>query len=253
MKMYFLIVGLLILWCSAFTQNNKYLIRGQLYAEGCLVNCYPGVDPDTFYMPIIVNNDTVDWDTLVFPGYPGGCKCSPLYLICQKEYALLRDYKVYFGQSINIFDSTRLIEPNDSGIFEIETNNPHCVIAECQEINRTIDFNLLGTDSVFITDTIDINKICTNTPIEPAFTRSINLISVSPNPFTSNTTIRVNPPGEKEGLLRIYDVAGRVVFSKAIKGAGKFNWMPGKAANGIYVLKVKVGDKIYSRKLVLQR
>jgi hypothetical protein len=74
----------------------------------------------------------------------------------------------------------------------------------------------------------------------------------SPNPFNPTTRIPYNL-GTKQGKLKIYSINGQMVYQKRIKGSGVLLWEAKGLSSGIYILKAQIGNRRYSRKLVLQR
>lgn len=81
-----------------------------------------------------------------------------------------------------------------------------------------------------------------------------------PNPFNNRTTIQFNSIGNEFGELVIYDVLGREVKTlfdgKTMPGINSFSWdgtnnYGDLVVSGAYFYKLRVGDKIDSRKMVL--
>lgn len=82
--------------------------------------------------------------------------------------------------------------------------------------------------------------------------KSAEMISASPNPFMPSTTIAYNV--KNNGLLKIYDVAGKVVHSASVKsGAGKIQWDATDLASGIYVARLISGKNVLNTRLFLTR
>ncbi len=90
--------------------------------------------------------------------------------------------------------------------------------------------------------------------------RSLDL-SVAPNPFNPQTTLRFNMPEEGAYRLEIYDVGGRLVQSRdgrASAGEVELNWN-GKdnrgmdAASGVYLMKVSAGGSDSIKRATLVR
>ena len=78
-------------------------------------------------------------------------------------------------------------------------------------------------------------------------------IEAHPIPFNPVTTIYYNTGPNFNGILRIYNISGRLVFSRDIEGRGIIEWDAKGLSSGIYLLKVKIGYKQYSRKLILEK
>lgn len=83
-----------------------------------------------------------------------------------------------------------------------------------------------------------------------------------PNPFTSETTIRFDLPGQASVSLVIYDLLGRrvrtIVNSATSAGSHTSRWDhrddAGRAVGpGVYVYRLRVGSDVQERKMVLTR
>ena len=79
------------------------------------------------------------------------------------------------------------------------------------------------------------------------------MLGIRPNPFNPSTSIAYNLGPARTGTLQIFDICGKMVFERPIRGSGTVVWDAEGLGSGVYVLKVISGGKIYSRKLVLQR
>jgi hypothetical protein len=75
----------------------------------------------------------------------------------------------------------------------------------------------------------------------------------SPNPFNPATRISYNLGPGRNGVMKIFDIRGKVVFKKVVKGAGAVIWNAEELGSGVYLLEAAAGSKKYRRKLVLQR
>jgi flagellar hook assembly protein FlgD len=90
-----------------------------------------------------------------------------------------------------------------------------------------------------------------------------------PNPFNPTTMIRftvgeadAGPSDAASVLVELYDVAGRriVTLKKGLLPSGEYsiawNGVDGRGkqvASGVYFVRLQVGAKVYSRKMVLLR
>ena len=79
------------------------------------------------------------------------------------------------------------------------------------------------------------------------------IFHIFPNPFNPSTSISYNLGPGRTGTLQIFDIRGKMVFERAVQGAGTVVWDAAGLGSGIYVFKVISEGKIHSRKLVLQR
>lgn len=66
-----------------------------------------------------------------------------------------------------------------------------------------------------------------------------------PNPFSIETTIHFHNPS-KNALLSIYSIDGKELFSKVVRH-DHIIWNAGNQPSGIYLVKVAVGEMVYSR------
>ena len=76
-----------------------------------------------------------------------------------------------------------------------------------------------------------------------------------PNPFKSVTCIEYNLPVNNEVTLSIYDVTGQkvatLVSERQIPGKYKYIWDAGNMANGLYYYRLKVGDFVQTKELMV--
>ena len=90
------------------------------------------------------------------------------------------------------------------------------------------------------------------------FVPSANLISAYPNPYTSNTTISLNLTENTNVLLEVYNLLGEkiVTLDDSQKQIGIHNYnFNAKSLNnsaGVYIIKVKAGNKINVLKIIEQ-
>jgi hypothetical protein len=72
-----------------------------------------------------------------------------------------------------------------------------------------------------------------------------------PNPFNSSSEIRYDISDKFTGTLEIVSLKGEVLLSQNISGKGVFIWKAYKFSSGLYLLRIKAGNDILSKKLVL--
>ena len=86
---------------------------------------------------------------------------------------------------------------------------------------------------------------------------SYELAQNYPNPFNPSTTIRVELPRSSQVSLRVYNTLGQEVATllDEEKSAGVFDvrFDAGHLASGVYVYRLKAGDFVQTRKLILLR
>lgn len=78
-----------------------------------------------------------------------------------------------------------------------------------------------------------------------------------PNPVHSTTRIPFSVPHQAPVDLRIFDLSGkmvdRLIQEELLSGSYEYDWTPNNLPNGIYVYRLQIGYKSYSRKLILAR
>lgn len=109
-----------------------------------------------------------------------------------------------------------------------------------------------GTYSVVV---VDANGCIATAPAIVGVGAALNLIEVQltyslhPNPVTSSLIIEMN---EKADMIEILDVLGRVVFTNtAINSKQNIDMM--KYQNGIYLVKIYLGNHVITEKVILQK
>ena len=78
-----------------------------------------------------------------------------------------------------------------------------------------------------------------------------------PNPFASSTRIRFTLAARTDVVLEVVDVGGRrlavLIDGPREAGSHELSWAPGNLPNGVYFLRLRAGELVESRKLVLAR
>ena len=86
---------------------------------------------------------------------------------------------------------------------------------------------------------------------------NFNLEQNYPNPFNPSTTIKYGIPERTFVELRIFDILGRevelLVNKEQDAGNYKIDFNAGKLASGIYLYKLKAGDFVETKKMVLMK
>ncbi len=105
-----------------------------------------------------------------------------------------------------------------------------------------------NTGHIFITiNTEAIEKSGANIPA------TMYLGNNAPNPTKITTTIDYNTGLNKNGMFKIYNAEGKVVFSSSVKGKGSINWNPKSLSSGIYMYRLTVGKETITRSLILMK
>lgn len=95
----------------------------------------------------------------------------------------------------------------------------------------------------------------TNTNAQPEQPVSVQLHQNYPNPFNPATKISFELPQRSEIRLAIYDMSGREleVLARGTRSAGRHavHFNAGDLASGIYMYKLHVGNRVFTKKLTL--
>ncbi len=78
-----------------------------------------------------------------------------------------------------------------------------------------------------------------------------------PNPFNAQTTIQYSLPIQSDVSIDIYDILGRKIetLAEGMKPAGNHQaiWDAGDQASGMYFYRIKAGNKIETKKMMLMK
>lgn len=140
--------------------------------------------------------------------------------------------------------------PNESVFFGDYTN-----IAAVNGVVRPVWARLDNTTYSIWTALIDTNKITGITEKVSDRPEFFKLISIYPNPFNPITTVKYQVPKLSYVTIEIYDVLGNEIASlvKEEKNAGTYEvtWSAGNFPSGIYFCKLKSGEFVEIKKVVL--
>ncbi len=82
-------------------------------------------------------------------------------------------------------------------------------------------------------------------------------IEIYPNPADGNFTLQLQSNSEEStGILQVIDMMGRIVYEQkitAIKGVFQQEIQLNDAADGMYLVKVIVSDRVYTKQLVISK
>jgi hypothetical protein len=81
----------------------------------------------------------------------------------------------------------------------------------------------------------------------------ITLDQNTPNPFHAFTRIAYNAGGRADGVINIYDVNGKLVYSAAVAGNGALVWNAYRMISGVYLCRLTSGARTLTQKMVLMR
>jgi hypothetical protein len=121
-------------------------------------------------------------------------------------------------------------KPTQNGVYSIRVSGA----LGCQQVSNTINFT---TTSVVNVPASEIQ------------------LAVAPNPTDGNFSVQFKVTQRNDLVLQLVNAQGQTVFSKLQpKFTGTFteNFNLKNLAAGIYVLRIQHGDKVYTKKLVVQ-
>ncbi len=143
-----------------------------------------------------------------------------------------------------------------SGIdYPIKVRIENISIRLMDESNKIIDADLKSGDEFIITNE-SINKLLVQ------FSNSVTpneflLEQNYPNPFNPSTKIKFTIPKESNVQLNIYNVLGELVSTLVNEqlnaGYHEYSFHSSNLASGIYIYRIKAGDFVDTRKMVLLR
>ncbi|RKY99712.1 MAG: hypothetical protein DRQ10_05675 [Candidatus Hydrothermota bacterium] len=89
----------------------------------------------------------------------------------------------------------------------------------------------------------------------------LEVASLAPNPAKEWTSLRFALPEESDVIIQIYDITGRLLWAeKKHMNAGIYTWnwdmkdrRGVKLGAGVYFIKLKIGDKVFTKRLVVMR
>jgi hypothetical protein len=86
---------------------------------------------------------------------------------------------------------------------------------------------------------------------------ALQLLPNYPNPFNQTTTIEFNLPKAGEVILNILNILGEEVATlhsgQLLPGNHSFEWDAFHLPSGVYVYRLKAGDHVQTRKMLLLR
>jgi len=77
-----------------------------------------------------------------------------------------------------------------------------------------------------------------------------------PNPFSNSTNIRFNSPNSQKIVLKIFDVFGKLLFSRdinAVKGKNNYYLSLNDFSSGVYIYELRGDDKVVRMKMIISK
>ena len=107
------------------------------------------------------------------------------------------------------------------------------------------------------TDLASVGVATVGTEADPDVPRELTLSSPRPNPVRGATTLRWGLPAASSVDIRVYDLLGREVARIADGEAQEAGWhamrWDAQVASGVYVVRVRVGDEVRTRRMTVIR
>jgi len=89
----------------------------------------------------------------------------------------------------------------------------------------------------------------------PEIPKEYRVFQNYPNPFNTSTTIRYELPKESRVLLKVFNILGQEVATLVdeVKRPGRYSvqWNAGNVASGMYLYRLRAGEFVKTKKLVL--
>ena len=157
-----------------------------------------------------------------------------------------------------------LLEPGIDGTYQLEAGFTVWENNGIQEVKICIDQETsLGLHWITLTKNIAVVETFNSAVVEEHVTvlpQSFALEQNYPNPFNSSTTMQFSLPASDEVELAVYNLMGQQV-AKLVEGrreAGVYtlhwdarNLDGGELASGVYVYRLRAGEQVETRKLLL--
>lgn len=148
-------------------------------------------------------------------------------------------YAQIFGQNIIYLDGSFVMDSaaTANGVFSvlntIESNIHVSYFLNAEKAAEVVDMSALFMYDMICSETADVAELLVSKPY-----------TFGPNPTTSSVAIEV----KGDAVASLYDLAGRLLTVQTITHTGTLNLR--EYASGNYLLTIKVGDTVYTERLV---
>jgi hypothetical protein len=226
---------------------------GKWYISHC------GVDQYGLYLAPLNWNDSLDGASSSLPilrinaPYESDTLTSgSIYPIIWESHSSIQkvnlDYSLNSGTSwINM--STSFTDTNMYEWFVPNTASGSCLI----RISDTNDSSICDISEEFVIQLSTGQSRDFNDDIPNKFNLSQNY----PNPFNTATTIRYALPSASHVTIKVFDLMGReleiLVDETGQPSHHKVEWRAGNLTSGIYLYRLRAGDYVETKKLILQK
>lgn len=213
-------------------------VVGVPYSE--TITAITPVDTCVQVFPLPIPCTTVDIDSIVVDsiyGLPSGFN-----LVSENENAL----KFYFlGGTTSCMVLTGTASAADIGTYPLYVSGLSWA-------------DVLGvpTSQPFIVDWYELEVVGTSTSIESFKDNQFDVKQNVPNPFNNQSTIEFNLPYEDMVSIKLFDVVGKVVDSKEVRGNVGVNTYVLDArnlVNGVYFYNIIFGNQKITKRFVINK
>ena len=113
---------------------------------------------------------------------------------------------------------------------------------------------VIDSNNCIVADTIMIYDITTGLSTTGNNSGTVSL-NAYPNPSANHLTISANLSGAQAFEIRVVDATGKIVFTESQLNLSSYNKTidVNGLSNGMYTLQVVTGDRIYSKRVVVQK
>jgi len=134
--------------------------------------------------------------------------------------------------------------------------NSNLISIDAVRINEGTIYALAVTSNRSVYKLIDTARVIAIENSEIIIPVVFNLYQNYPNPFNPVTTIKYDIPKTSNVTIVVYDLLGREVtrlINNELKNSGRYaiNWNANNYASGVYIYRIKAGDYISVKKMVL--
>ena len=143
------------------------------------------------------------------------------------------------------------------GLYHIPdfTDNPNltCItvddVAHCTEWWNTEGYPIFGNPNgyVAIDSTMYFSSDCTSVSVDELSSESV---LIYPNPATNHITVDLNGLEEPNGVLKIYDLSGRLGLEKLANSVATID--VSYLVKGVYTFEVSTSDKVVRKNVVIE-
>lgn len=97
----------------------------------------------------------------------------------------------------------------------------------------------------------ETNGTCNEVQEESSFNKSNDLrkMQVYPNPANHHLTITLPELGEKEAILEVFDLSGKMLVQQQLKDVQKYNLATASWLSGVYFIRLQTATHVFQKKV----